>query len=511
VNETTTTLLQVKALVAAVVDADPQGESQSDSELIESTQVAEEVSRLLDVVKTRRAGEIGRRSRRELGNSSLCALHGHVNAPSLVRSITRSGFHEASRRIRVGTLLNEAAALVSLGPTAVVSPAAELLELPVAGTMPVPVALPGAGAPTDVGFSAFLPIADAVATGALGIDAADRVLRVLAPVAEAVDPTALASAASTLANEATARNADEVGSMARGIRDTLNRAGVADREQHLHAQRSLKRGSVVDGLRRVSLVLDPESDVILIGALQAAMSPRLGGPRFRDPADQRAAQTLIEDTRTNEQLALDILVDLVRVGADADPTKMLGAGKPAVRVLMSADDLLSRVVKCSYQSPEIDWAESRDRRADTGVAVLEGHPELVSAATARRYLCNQGALPVVLGGDAQPLDLGRARRLFSSAQRVALSVRDGGCRWPQCERPPLWTESHHIVEFQHGGKTDLKDGVALCRRHHLLLHNNGWAIQRRDHTDPNYWLRPPKTIDPTRTLIAMPAKTCLRT
>lgn len=28
------------------------------------------------------------------------------------------------------------------------------------------------------------------------------------------------------------------------------------------------------------------------------------------------------------------------------------------------------------------------------------------------------------------------------------------------------------------GRTDLADGLLLCRHHHLLLHNKGWQIRR---------------------------------
>ncbi len=52
-------------------------------------------------------------------------------------------------------------------------------------------------------------------------------------------------------------------------------------------------------------------------------------------------------------------------------------------------------------------------------------------------------------------------------------------------------------------KTDIADGVLLCRRHHMILHNNHWHIQRDEGT---YWLRPPVTVDPTQTLLPMPSK-----
>jgi hypothetical protein len=524
---TTTVLMQVHALLAGLIAVDPQGAAEADGELIESTRLTEEVSGLIGILAARRAGEIANRSRRELGRAGLAATHGHVNAPALIRSITRSSFNEAALRIRVGTVMNDAALARQLQSPA----AANENAAPASGDESTS-GTPASESVTDDGGS-FAVVAEAIADGSLGIDAADKVIRTLTPMLATANPGLLSAATATLVTESVTRHADEVGAMARGVRDTLDRAGVADREAVLRSKRSLRRGAVVDGLRRVSLVLDPESDVLLVGAIDTIMSPRLGGPRFREPAANDAAALLVNDPRTNEQLALDVLVDLVTAGTTANPDRMPAVTGPAVRVIMSVDDLVLTVFEHVGATDSNDpggapgeaprgGADSRDgedppegadprngtdaRGVATGVAILDGHPELVSAATARRYLCNQGVLPVVLGGDSVPLDLGRTRRLFSGAQRIALAIRDGGCRWPGCDRPPSWTESHHVHEYQHGGKTDLKDGIALCRRHHLLLHNNGWSIHRRDESETVYWLRPPTMLDPTQTLIAMPSK-----
>lgn len=432
----------------------------SDTALLAAVSDLEEASRQLDVAKARYSSEVSRRSRRELGNAGLAARQGFVNAESLLRSVTRTGLREASRRIRVGELLTDAAAAAELGVAAPLS-----------------------------------RVATAVLDGRLGLDGADQVIRALTPIVGEVDKEQLALATSTLAAEAASHDADEMGTMARGVRDTLDRIGVIDRERHLRDQRALRRGPVIDGLRRVSLVLDPENDALIMGAIDHAMSPRLGGPRFTHTDDKERADQLIADPRTNEQLALDTLASLVRIGVDRDDGAVLGSMKPAVRVTISLDDLTRAVDSHGVEHPE----------TDTGVAWLEGSSEPVSAATARRYLCDVGALPVVLSGCGEPLDLGRPRRLFSGPQRVALATRDGGCRFSGCDRPPSWCEAHHIDPYGKGGRTDVGNGVLLCRRHHLLLHDHGWQIVRG--RDPGQLLLiPPASVDPERVPWAMPSK-----
>jgi hypothetical protein len=194
-------------------------------------------------------------------------------------------------------------------------------------------------------------------------------------------------------------------------------------------------------------------------------------------------------------MALDVLVDLVRIGVDRDDGAILGSSKPTLRVTISLDDLTRAVDAFGHEHPD----------TDTGVAWLEGSTEPLSAATARRLLCDTGALPIVLGGGSELLDLGRTRRLFTSTQRVALANRDGGCRWPECDRPPSWCEAHHINPYSTGGKTDLAQGVLLCRRHHLLLHNNGWRIDQAP-SPGELLLTPPGSVDPARGPRPMPIK-----
>jgi HNH endonuclease len=83
-------------------------------------------------------------------------------------------------------------------------------------------------------------------------------------------------------------------------------------------------------------------------------------------------------------------------------------------------------------------------------------------------------LPPALGGaPAQPLEVGRASRVVTAAQRAALVVRDGGCAVAGCHRPPAWCEAHHLRHWLHGGPTDLANLALVCRAHHRAVHE-GW-------------------------------------
>ena len=95
----------------------------------------------------------------------------------------------------------------------------------------------------------------------------------------------------------------------------------------------------------------------------------------------------------------------------------------------------------------------------------------ISAATARRLACEAGVVPVVLGGNSQPLDVGRAKRYFTPGQRIAMGIRDGGCTARGCDAPPAMCHAHHDDPWSCHGHTDLDRGRLLCPFHHRRIHD----------------------------------------
>ncbi|GAA2757313.1 HNH endonuclease signature motif containing protein [Actinopolymorpha rutila] len=128
----------------------------------------------------------------------------------------------------------------------------------------------------------------------------------------------------------------------------------------------------------------------------------------------------------------------------------------------------------------------------------DGKP--ISAATVRRLACEADLIPVVLGGDGQVLDLGRSDRFFKEHQRRALAIRDGShCHFPGCQIPEPRCVTHHMTAWDHGGPTDLANGVLLCRFHHVTVHHKGWLVRMGTHGHPEYV--PPEWTDPQRRVL----------
>ncbi len=123
-----------------------------------------------------------------------------------------------------------------------------------------------------------------------------------------------------------------------------------------------------------------------------------------------------------------------------------------------------------------------------GVDML-GFTGPVSAVTAELVGCDSTLTSVIVDGAGAPLDVGRAERLFTSAIRIGLAVRDGGCAYPGCGRPVSWCDAHHIRPWNCGGTTCVDNGVLLCRAHHTLIHHGGWQVYLGPDRHP--WFIPP--------------------
>jgi hypothetical protein len=320
------------------------------------------------------------------------------------------------------------------------------------------------------------PLSAAVLSGSLGLDAADA-------IHAGVGDSAPGEVIDGLIAEAAALTVEQLAGRAREVRADIDELGIADREKHLRDQRFLRLSAVGDGMTRLFGLLDPESAAVVVAAYDGVTSPRRGGPRFVDPAASARADDLVLDERTTEQLALDAFVGLVRLGTEAE-SDALPAHRPAVRLLITDRDLARRA----------------------GLGHFDGQTVPISIETVDRHICEAGIVPVMFDTAGQAVNVGLEQRRFTPRQRVALAARDGGCRFLGCERPPSWCEAHHITPWVEGGRTDLADGILLCKHHHLLLHNNGWRIER---AGADYLLVPPRSVDPSRTPIPLPSKSPL--
>jgi hypothetical protein len=318
------------------------------------------------------------------------------------------------------------------------------------------------------------PIANSVAAGAMSTSQAESIRRGLGEPNTDITAELLRHAANRLVHDALTTDADRLYRLARSMRDELDAAGITDRERARKNARYLRITPLPDGMHRLTGLLDPESAATIHGFFDQLTGPRRGGPRFVADTDREHAQTIIDDPRTTDQIMHDGFVDAIRIANETAPDSMLGTKRHSVRILVTQDAVNRR----------------------TGHGRIEGHPDPISIETVERHLCDTGTLPIAFDDNGQCVNVGREQRLFTRRQREGLATRDGGCLWPGCDRPPTWTEAHHINHWHRDdGLTNIADGILLCRHHHMLLHDSHWEVTR---TGAQYWLTPPPTENPAQ-------------
>lgn len=257
--------------------------------------------------------------------------------------------------------------------------------------------------------------------------------------------TALVEAAKTQSPEEFERT------LTRWERRTSADEGVTDEQR----RRQNRKVSLFEGDDKMVVIngqLDPESGQVIRAALD-----RLVGEMWR-AENRKSEEAHIPDNVSKSGIRhADALVEMARRSMGVTAEQARRVAQPAA-VLVDYDTMVHGIHEHST--------------CELG----DGTP--VSPATARRIACSGGVIPVVLNSAGVPLDVGRARRLATPAQRIALRTVHQACAVKGCDLPFAWCEIHHIVPFEHGGPTDLNNLVPLCSRHHHLIHEGGWILTR---------------------------------
>jgi hypothetical protein len=251
-----------------------------------------------------------------------------------------------------------------------------------------------------------------------------------------------------------------------------------------HVRRRLHLSQTLDGGYRVDGWLDAEA-----GSVFAAVLFPL------------AARTGPDDTRTPAQRRADALTELARRALHGGDLPVTGGVPPHLTLVVDLPTLRPQV---SDQDGTGTPAVHPERRGGGAGLPQAEHLERtgawldwsgpVTAETARRIACDAGISRVITDGPSQVVDVGRRTRIVTAAQRRALAVRDRGCRFPGCDRPPHMTDAHHIVHWVNGGLTDLDNLLLLCRTHHRACHEEGWSVHRG--ADGDVTFAPPGRASP---------------
>ncbi|MFD0820831.1 DUF222 domain-containing protein, partial [Micromonospora zhanjiangensis] len=308
-------------------------------------------------------------------------------------------------------------------------------------------------------------VADALGRGALTVEQARVIIDVLDDLPAEVGPEVVDKAAQWLVDAAARHEPGVLRKLgerilihvAPEVAERAEEAALRRAEERTYDRRHVTLSSPrADGQVRLTGRLDAESAAIIHAAIDPLCAPA-GVGDDRSPGQRRA----------------DALTEVCRLALQTGQLPDNGGDRPQLVVTVDLDTLTRGVATGTL---------------DTG--------EALTPATVRRLACDAGIVPAVLDGAGQVLDVGRQRRLFTGPLRRALVLRDRGCAFPGCDRPPRWTDGHHILHWSDGGETALANAVLLCRYHHRVIHRGEWQVRLAGDGMPEFL--PPSWLDPTR-------------
>ncbi len=425
-----------------------------DEDLLEVMAAIEAAGRALSAWQIRVAGEVGVRSRSELGDEGLSRSQNFTSPVKLVSTITGTSARESKARLEIGRKLRGA---VLLG----------------GGEGPAP----------------FPAVGRALDEGSLGVETASIIVTRCAELSErGCAPEVVASAEQTLVDETLTNHltADQTSRLAIHLREVIDPDGAEPRDERLQQQRSLTISQASDGMIRGRFALTPEQGSVWLASIQAMQSPRIAGspssgPRFLTE-DEYVAHTATADIRTQAQKNSDTVTELIARAAGAPDMPRLNGATTTLNVHITLDNI----------------------EAGRGVGWIDGIDEPVPASTVAQLRCTSPIAVTLFSDRGAVLYHGKTERLFTAAQNRALAARDGGCVWPDCDRPPSFCETHHADEWVSAdhppGRTDIDNGVLLCHFHHSHLHKSSWKLTMHagvPHLIPPRWIDIEQTPIPT--------------
>ncbi len=102
----------------------------------------------------------------------------------------------------------------------------------------------------------------------------------------------------------------------------------------------------------------------------------------------------------------------------------------------------------------------------------------VPIETVKRLCCDGRAVVLTETKDGEPLSIGRKSRVIPKGIERAVRARDNNtCCFPGC-RNRRFVDIHHIEHWADGGETAIDSLMLLCSKHHTLVHEGRFRIDR---------------------------------
>ncbi|WP_425487201.1 DUF222 domain-containing protein [Mycolicibacterium sediminis] len=229
-----------------------------------------------------------------------------------------------------------------------------------------------------------------------------------------------------------------------------------------------------DGTRILSGHLSPEAAAVLEPLMAKYAAPGMCNPADPDPCiSGTPSQAQIDgDHRSRAQRQHDALIVIGRIALMSGDLGRLNGLPVSVIIRTTLQDLESRA----------------------GVGVTGGGTTVPIKDVVRMGAHAHHYLAVFDRASGSALELFRARRVASPAQRIMLIARDGGCTKPGCPVGAYGCQVHHAVtDWARGGNTNVDEMALACGADNRLVGEGGWTTTITDRGDVEW--QPPPDLD----------------
>ena len=215
---------------------------------------------------------------------------------------------------------------------------------------------------------------------------------------------------------------------------------VADTEQAMSVWRQR-----AEALVEVAEPVEPDralrTAVTTDGLVGRFVLDSAGAVQFEQAIRQASTWDGADDVRDNPRRSADALVDVCAFFNANHDRPGTPRQRPHVELNLDADTLADRPLAGRPLAATVDGA-------------------ILDHLTTDALLCDCVIHRVQRAGNAI-LSYGRATRAVPVDLFRATAVRDGGCRFPGCDRKVAWCDAHHIDHWCHLGLTELENLVLL--------------------------------------------------
>ena len=276
--------------------------------------------------------------------------------------------------------------------------------------------------------------------------------------------------------------------------------------------RALTWDEVSNGSTRIQLILPPESAQAYLASIQHSLNQLLemnseSGVKSDCSLSQHRADAAIRMAETSLQAAgkdiatADRFQVIVSVDASELASNAPKAGQSDDNSTAGSSDNSNHEPGHNHShnhSHDHSYHSSHDapdkpshepghepglKAHDTPGIIPSRKPTLRAAGpiareTARRIACDC-FVTINKTIDGELTDIGRKSRIWPNALARGIKERDQHCQFYGCTQSSN-LQIHHIIHWADGGTTSLSNGVCVCQRHHTMIHEGGYSIQKVD-------------------------------